>query len=69
MVFKSLDGSSAAFWQMNMWGNKLVIYLLIKSGLLEEITSFISHDLELGLVSSSFDYVKEFLDPFVDACA
>ena len=41
----------------------------LKEGLLEEITSFIIYYMELGIVSSSYECVKEFLDPFVDACA
>ena len=49
--------------------NKLVGDIFLKEGLLEEITSFIIHYLELGLVSSSCECVKEFLEPFVDPCA
>ena len=52
-----------------MRGNKLVGDLLLEEGLLEEVTSFIIYYMELGLVSSSCECVKEFLDPFVDACA
>ena len=69
MVFKSLDGSFCGIPEMDIQGNKLVGDLSLKEGLLEEITSFIIYYMELGLVSSSCEYVKEFLDPFVDACA
>ena len=54
---------------MDMRGNKLVGDILLKEGLLEEITSFIIYYMELGLVSSSCECVKEVLDPFLDACA
>ena len=50
-----------------MWGNNLVGDLLLKDGLLENITSFIIYYMELGIVYISCDCVKEFLDPFVDA--
>ena len=49
---------------MHMRRNKLVGYLFLKEGLLEEITGFIIYYMELGLVSSSCECVKEFLDPF-----
>ena len=54
---------------MDVRGEKLVGYLLLKEGLIEEITVFIIHYMEIGLVSRIFEYVKEFLDPFFDACA
>ena len=54
---------------MYMRGNKLVGDLLLQEGLLEDITSFIIYYMELGLVSISCECVKDFLDPFVDACA
>ena len=69
MVFKSLDGSFGGIPEMYIWGNKLVRDLYIKEGILEELTSFIIHDLELGIVSSSCECVKDVLGPFVDACA
>ena len=52
-----------------MRGNKLVGDPLLEEGLLEEVTSFIIYYMELGLVSISCECVKDFLDPFVDACA
>ena len=52
-----------------MRGNDLVGDLLLKEVILEYITDFIIHYMELGIVSSSCEYVKEFLNPFVDACA
>ena len=42
---------------MNMWGNKMVRGIFIKEGLLDEITRFIIHDLELGIETSSCEYV------------
>ena len=48
-----------------MWGNNMVR----DEGLFEEITSFIIHDLELGIVSRNCECVKEFLDAFVSTCA
>ena len=53
---------------MDMRGNKLVGYLSLTEGLLEKITSFIINYMDIGLVCSSCECVKEFLDPFVDAC-
>ena len=53
---------------MDMRRHKLVEDLLIKEGILKEITRFIIYYMELGLVSTSCEFVKEFLDPFVDAC-
>ena len=47
----------------------LVGDILLKEGLLEKITSFIIYYMELGLMSSSCEYVKEFLDLFFYACA
>ena len=69
MVFKSLDGSFGGIPEMYIWGNKLVRDLYIKEGILEKLTIFIIHYLELGIVSSSCECVKKFFDPFVDACA
>ena len=69
MVFKSLDGYFGGIPEMNVWGVKLLRGIYLKEGLLEEITSFIIYYMELGLVSSSCECVKEFLDLFVDACA
>ena len=49
MVFKSLDGYFGGIPEMNMWGDKLLRGIYLKEGLLEEITSFIFHYLELGI--------------------
>ena len=57
MVFKSLDGSFGGIPEMNMWGNKMVRGIFIKEGLLDEITRFIIHDLELRLVHRSCECV------------
>ena len=54
---------------MDMWGNKLVGDISLKGGILEDITGFVIRYMELGIVSSSCEYVREFFDPFVDACA
>ena len=51
---------------MDMGGNNMVGYLLLKNGILEEITSFIVYYMKLGILPSSCECVKEFLDPFVD---
>ena len=64
-----MDGSFSGILEMNIWGNKLVIDILLKECLLEDIKSFIFQYLELGLVSRSCECIKEFLDPFVDVCA
>ena len=69
MVFKSLDGSFYGIPEMDMRGNELVGDIFLKEVLLEEITSFIIYYMDIGLVYSSFECVKDFLDPFVDACA
>ena len=45
---------------MNMWGNKLVRYLFLEKGLLEDITRFIVHDMESGIVNISRERVPEF---------
>ena len=42
---------------MNMWGNKLVRYIFLKECILDDITSFTIHDVELGRVTSSCEYV------------
>ena len=68
MVFKSLDGYFCGITAMDIRGNKLLVDLFLKEGLLEEITGFITHYMDLGLVSRTCKYVKEFLKPFVDAC-
>ena len=52
-----------------MMGNKLVGDFFLRECLLEDITSFIIYYMDLGLVSRSFECVKDFLDSFVDACA
>ena len=54
---------------MNMRDNNLVRGISPKEDLLEEFKSFIIHDLELMLVSRSCECFKDFLNPFVDACA
>ena len=69
VVFKSLDGSFCGILAMDMWRNKLLGDLFLRKGLLEDNTSFIIYYMEPGLVSSSCECVKEFLDPFVDVCA
>ena len=69
MVSKIIYGSLCGITEMYMWGNNLVGYLSLKEVPLEEIASFIIHCMEFGNVSSSCKCVKEFLDPFVDACA
>ena len=68
MVFKSLHSSFCGIVAIDMQGNKMVGYFSLMEGILEEITSFIIYYTELGLVYISCDCVKEFLDPFVDAC-
>ena len=60
---------SAAFRRWICGGDKLVEYLFLKEGLLEEITSLIIYYMGLGLVYSSCECVKEFLDHFIDVCA
>ena len=57
MVLKSLDGSFGEIPAMNMWGDKLVRDLYLKEDILEEIKIFIIHDLELGILSSSYECV------------
>ena len=69
MVFKILDGSFCGILTTDMWGNKLLGYLLLKEDLLEDITSFIIDIMDIGHVASSCECVKDFLDSFVDACA
>ena len=54
---------------MDMWGYKLVGDLSLKEGLLEDITSFVIYYMELGLVPSICECVKDFLDTFVNGCA
>ena len=46
----------------------LVRDCFLDKGILEEITSFIVHDFEIGLVTSNHERVQEFLDTFFDAC-
>ena len=48
-----------------MRGNKLVGDILLEEGLLEEITSFVIYYMELGLVPSSCECVKDFLAPLL----
>ena len=67
LVFKSVYGSFCGILEMNMGGNKL-IRVFLKEVLLEEIKSFIIHNLDIDLVPSSCEFAKEFLDPFVDTC-
>ena len=64
-----MDGSFCGIPAMDMWGNKLVGDISLKGGLLEDITGLVIRYMELGIVSSSCEYVREFFDPFVDACA
>ena len=69
MVFKSIDGSFCVITEMYVHGIKLVVDIYLKEGLPEEIKGFIMHYMELGLLSIICEYTKEFLNPFVDACA
>ena len=69
MVFESLDEYFSCITVMNMWGNKLVRDIFLKEGLLEDITSIIVHDMELGRVTSRCEYVQEFWYTFLGACA
>ena len=62
-------GLSAAFRRWIWGGGNMVRYLSVKYGLLEDTTSFIIHDLEVGLVSSICECVYNVLDPFIDACS
>ena len=57
MAFESLDGSFSGITEMNIWGNNLVRDIFLKENLLEDIKSFIVHDLELGIVTSNCEYV------------
>ena len=54
---------------MDMRGKNIVGHIFLNQDILEDITGFIIHYMELGHVSSSCECVKDFLDPFVDACA
>ena len=54
---------------MDIRGNKLVGYIFIKDGILEDITSCIIYYMDIGIIYSSCECVKEFLVPFVYACA
>ena len=51
-----------------MQGNKLVGDIFLEEVIFEDITSFIIHYLDIGLVSSSCECVKDFFNPVVDAC-
>ena len=42
---------------MNMRGNKLVRDIFLEEGIVEDITCFIVHDLELGIVTISSEHV------------
>ena len=57
MVYESLDGYFSGISEMNMRGNKLVRDIFLKEDILEYITSFIIHDLDIGLMTSSCEYV------------
>ena len=52
-----------------MRGNKLVGDIYLEEGLFDDITGFIIHYMDLGIMSSSCEYVNKFFYPFVDACA
>ena len=67
MVFEILDGSFSSTSVMNMRGGNMVRGIFLEKGILEEITSFIVHDLEIGIVTSSCERVQEFLDTFGDS--
>ena len=64
-----MDGSFCGIPEIDMRENKLVGDISLKEGLLEDITIFIIYYMELGLVSSICECVKEFFETFVDACA
>ena len=48
-----------------MQGKKLVRDIFLEKIILEDITSFIVHDLDIGFVSSSRERAQEFLTPFL----
>ena len=50
---------------MDMRENKLLGDLLLKEGILEDITSFIIHYMESGHVSRSCECVKDFWTPLL----
>ena len=68
MVFESFDGSFRGILAKNMRGNKMVRGIFLDKGLLEDVTSFIVHDFEIGLVAISCERIQDVLDAFVDAC-
>ena len=51
-----------------MGGGGLVRDRFLDKGILKEITSFIVHDFDIGIVTSNNERVQEFLDTFFDAC-
>ena len=69
MVFESLDDSFSGILAMNMRGDKLVRDIFLEKGIIEDITSFGVHDLDIGLVTISHERVQDVLDTFIDACA
>ena len=60
MVFESLDGSFICITDIDIQGDNLVRNIFLKDSLLEDITSFVFHDLEIGLLASSCEYVDDF---------
>ena len=69
MVLKSLDSSFSGIPDMNMHRMKLIRDILLRESFIEDTTGFIVHDLDLGLMYSSCERVKEFLDTFFYECA
>ena len=46
-------------------GRNLISGVFLSEGLLEEITSFAVHDLALGILASSCEYVQDFWTPLL----
>ena len=65
MAFESLDGSFRVISVMNMQGVNMVEGVFIETGLLEDITSFIFHNLSSGLLTSSRERVWFFFTPLL----
>ena len=54
---------------MAVWGNNLIGDILLKYGLLGDITRIVIYYIELEIVFGSCDCVKEVLDPIFGECA
>ena len=65
MAFESFYGSFRVISVMTMQGGNLVGGIFIEKGLLEDITSFIFHNLGSGLLTSSRERVWFFLTPLL----